>query len=988
MTIRFGPLLTIMLFLSMVFDRDTDDYARAELFTMILISVVMSALALVISELLRPKQDLEDAKPASVGDFNFPTATEQRKVGFVHGRIKVAGPNVVWYGDFTSIPIKEKVKTGLWSYQRFIKGYRYYVGLQMALCQGQVDAVHKVWIGDRLVFDGTLTHEQTVEIDEPELFGGEEQGTGGVIGTLRLHDGRNSQAVNAYLSSFQTPNQPAYRGTAYVVWGGGYAGTSTSIQAWSFEVSRYPDNLSLTGSEHIVNCENPNNTGGFDANPMEVLYEVMTSDELIGLPTTVVNTTNMKAVGEKLYEEGYGYSGLIERPTDGPEVIKYIMELIDGVVRENKVTGLIEVKLNRDDYDPLLIPEITNANLLRLSEESRQSWEGTTNEFRVAYDDRQIEFKPTYASDHDVANQQMQGGEQVATEKKYPGCVSEALALRIAARELRFLSYPLAKATFYVNREFYDIAPGDVVAWTDTARGYTRLPMRVLEWSEASLVKGEIKLVTVQDVYSTDTGFFGAFGPSKWSFPVQNAEPIPTDESVVEEAPKAIADRDSVTTATDGSPSYNRLWVGGRQQAQENKINIFTRYASTTPTGAFVNEGEVYGLFLIGSLNASLSSGDANPTTSIVVDASPDGVAQIVSQFAQNTVGAAELGQQLTNMVKINNEYMLVTSISSAGSQVTLQTVYRGVMDSAPQNHAATDSVFFLSVSMGMTTVEIPQTYIVQVELLAQSRDDVVTISEAPTITLTMSNRHLRPYPPVRMDLNGTRFPSSVSIDVAQTSTVFGFDVDIYRRDYRTTDEIASLTGDDTGVLSSTEQRIIVVNDPTGTPTTLYTSAWQAGTNFEVDRTLDILENMPSVGDVPSTLQVQVESRHTIDAVVYESRYSLDYNFSVTSSLSNDTFLGRLSGSTASTAWTVPGSGSITLTLSLTQGISGAVEVSLNGGTYTNVITGGGTSGTIGATGGDSLVVRHGGGSAHDPTLLEIDAPGFTTDAWAILVEP
>lgn len=56
-----------------------------------------------------PRTQSPQQKPASISDFNFPTADESRAVPVVFGTVKVADPNVVWYGDLTTRAI---VKSG------------------------------------------------------------------------------------------------------------------------------------------------------------------------------------------------------------------------------------------------------------------------------------------------------------------------------------------------------------------------------------------------------------------------------------------------------------------------------------------------------------------------------------------------------------------------------------------------------------------------------------------------------------------------------------------------------------------------------------------------------------------------------------------------------------------------------------------------------------------------------------------------------------
>lgn len=117
--------------------------------------LIIQVALFVLAELIRPKPDLEDAKPASLGDFRFPTASESRVIPLVWGTVKQAGPNVTWYGDFEQVPIREEVKTSLFSSESVVRGYRYYLGMQLALCRGEVDQLRRVWIGDVEVYTAT-----------------------------------------------------------------------------------------------------------------------------------------------------------------------------------------------------------------------------------------------------------------------------------------------------------------------------------------------------------------------------------------------------------------------------------------------------------------------------------------------------------------------------------------------------------------------------------------------------------------------------------------------------------------------------------------------------------------------------------------------------------------------------------------------------------------------------------------------------------------
>lgn len=67
--------------------------------------MIVSAL---LSYALAPKP--KPPKPASITDFDVPTAQEGREIPVIFGTVWVTGPNVLWYGDLRSSPIKKKQK--------------------------------------------------------------------------------------------------------------------------------------------------------------------------------------------------------------------------------------------------------------------------------------------------------------------------------------------------------------------------------------------------------------------------------------------------------------------------------------------------------------------------------------------------------------------------------------------------------------------------------------------------------------------------------------------------------------------------------------------------------------------------------------------------------------------------------------------------------------------------------------------------------------
>lgn len=62
--------------------------------------------ALVISYALTPKPQTQP--PPGIGEIKAPTAEVGREIPVLFGTRDLDGPNVVWYGDVMTIPIKSK----------------------------------------------------------------------------------------------------------------------------------------------------------------------------------------------------------------------------------------------------------------------------------------------------------------------------------------------------------------------------------------------------------------------------------------------------------------------------------------------------------------------------------------------------------------------------------------------------------------------------------------------------------------------------------------------------------------------------------------------------------------------------------------------------------------------------------------------------------------------------------------------------------------
>jgi hypothetical protein len=69
------------------------------------VQIAILVVIALISYALRPKPPTP--RPAALGEFNVPTAEEGRPIPVIFGTVWITGPNVLWYGDLSSTPIKK-----------------------------------------------------------------------------------------------------------------------------------------------------------------------------------------------------------------------------------------------------------------------------------------------------------------------------------------------------------------------------------------------------------------------------------------------------------------------------------------------------------------------------------------------------------------------------------------------------------------------------------------------------------------------------------------------------------------------------------------------------------------------------------------------------------------------------------------------------------------------------------------------------------------
>jgi hypothetical protein len=116
-------------------------------------------------------------------------------------------------------------------------GYKYLMGQHLGFSHGPVDAVLEFRAGDRAAWSGEVTESETININAPELFGGDER-EGGMVGTLDVLMGEDTQAPHPYLEAQLGAPIPAFRGLFTAVYRGIVSSNNPYLKAIAVRVRR------------------------------------------------------------------------------------------------------------------------------------------------------------------------------------------------------------------------------------------------------------------------------------------------------------------------------------------------------------------------------------------------------------------------------------------------------------------------------------------------------------------------------------------------------------------------------------------------------------------------------------------------------------------------------------------------------------------------------------------------------------------------------
>ncbi|QJI52987.1 tail protein [Xanthomonas phage FoX4] len=704
-------------------------------------AIVVALVAVIVGELLRPIPKLTNAKASSLDDFDLPTAEEGRAIPIFFGKVKVTGPNIVWYGNLRVVPIKKKVKVSLFKKKTQIVGYKYYIGMQVAIShymEGGITLHNVLWDDEEPSHRITATTPQGVStwvFNDNDFFGGDEAG-GGISGAMLFYQGSSGQPSNQYLNTQLKETAPPYEGLCHAVLQGMYVGTSSYLKTMSLVLSCYPNRLLIPDGKHRK---------GDDCNPTAIIYELVV-DNVWGcsIPSARIDVEQWRQIALKLWDEGFMISSIYNGGTTAKEIIAEILRHIDGVMFTDPDTGLVVLKLARDDYDRDTIQVFDASVFLEGIKFSRSSWSETKNHIKASYIDRADNFKRVTIAQADLANVMQRGGEMSYESVDYTGFNSYEPAAKALARTLKTLSYPLSKVDGPILMTGTRPKPNDVfmLRWPDM--GIDSQIYRIVGVDYSSIGENKFGISAVEDIFSISESAYTEPDPGSWVNPI--APPVSLINAAVFEQPYFL------------NPGGQSNLMSFASRSGDLDYGYATALGSS-PTD-LVAAGTVQDFTSTATLTTALPQVGPAIVPSVGIG-NVNGVDEIDRDIDEDD----RLGGYTLAVIKGAQEELIAYSGIDPDTG-TLTGVMRGVLDTVPQSHEAGAKIYLTETGYGEPN---PTPYVsaqtVYAKLMPYNGRGSQPVEEASLLSTPVVLRSARPLPPGKIRVDGFRPTEAPHVD-------------------------------------------------------------------------------------------------------------------------------------------------------------------------------------------------------------------------------
>lgn len=657
-----------------------------------------------------------------------------------------------------------------------IEIHEYTMSIHMGICAyGEGLSLVALKYGEKEIWRGNSTGPETLKINKPSLFGGLKK-EGGVKGLAWWLPGKPDQVMPETLArkvGLTSATCPAQRGLATVFFTGTKGVLEPIVKALAASLGGDPANNksgfywgannpylrklsarvrrpSIGLNPAIAMIRIPNDSNGNEqwaSNAGHMIYECLTnSDWGMGENPAVIDKPSFEAAAQTLYDEGFGLNMIWTRQAPIGKFIGEILTHIRGALFVNPSTGTHTLKLLRGDYDVEALPLIDPSNA-RLSSFKRKVWGEISNEVVVTMTNAETGKEETVSS-QDLAGIAAQGG-VVSSSQNYYGVPYQALAIKLADRDLASLVNPIATCEAVVTREFWKTVSSDVVKLSWPEFYIDQIIFRV---SEVSKDDNTVTLNLYEDIFGLDQASYLTPGETDWVNPSQ--PPTPASYYQLGTAPAfmtaaALSLSDPSELVYPEVLSAVTVGADSDDDVAYDLVSYVTDVNGTT-TQASLGTSAYRGTWVL------LSGLGAEAETVLTDLPGLRGAEPVAGNFILIGTGADEHTEIATVQVVDENGFHL----------------NRGMLDTVPRRWPVGTRAFVIPASATVVDNTVRSAFEnTSYWILTRTTAGVLDIANAPQLNVSLSDRPYRPNRPADVRVNGVGF-GDVDANTASELTV------------------------------------------------------------------------------------------------------------------------------------------------------------------------------------------------------------------------
>lgn len=569
------------------------------------------------------------------------------------------------------------------------KGFKYYLGYQQILCWGSPNArlrriymnEKEVWSGDEPASNHLDGSPFTIHVDNENLFGGPDE-NGGFVGDIRVYFGGDNQGADHWMSKEMNADSiqadlrgltSAYRPFITVVVPTAYVGKSATIPTMWYEIEIIPDSLAKANGKDYAKI-------GDDANPAEIIREIVSNNDW-GLAESAdcLDIKALNSMGERIAKEQLGLSIQMTSKETAESIVENICSHINAIRYADSSTGLMVHRLIRDDQEDMLLVNTSNCSKITFV---RQDWLNTISEISVSYTDRSARYETGTLTADDPANIEILNGVKTTKSYDFPYFTTAANALYAAKRVGTEQGYPLANISLECDRTMSTLRLGDRFVVKFAPYGIASMIFRATNVDLSDFVDGTVKIDAVEDVFSLAKNNFTYSGSTEWE-----RDPVQPSEiqiwGVWEEPYEITRMTETFVKMYACQPSIaNTIWHVWRKTATDSNFVRSNDTTAWTAVGKMVYDYPEEGL-----------AEDLQGFTVREVN----GITNMVEEMLIPTSADIDVARKANRIAIIGEEWIAYSGmVQQPNGNWKILGVIRGIYDTVPQKHSATEPVIFL----------------------------------------------------------------------------------------------------------------------------------------------------------------------------------------------------------------------------------------------------------------------------------------------------